>query len=558
MLVNITNALTVNQTSYLGDRGELTLSVGRRENATNRFRPGTPEALALAADNANNELVLDDSLFVTPATVPYLGANGTVRAGDTVTGLTGVIDFGSVGGGGAGFKLQPTMAPLFSRTNPRTAAPVLAQGNIKVAGANVLNYFTTFLDGNDVFGKTGQGCALGTSVRASNCRGADNALEFERQNAKVVAQLLAMNADVVGLTEIENNGDIAVDYLTQRLNAVAGAGTYAYVPRPPASGTDAIRVAMLYKPSKLRLAGAALSDGDAINNRAPMAQTFIAGNGAKFSVIVNHLRAKACSSSGTPDTGDGQGCNNAIRVSQATRLMSYFVPEVVAAAGDRDVLIIGDMNAHGFEDPIHLITQAGYVNQLERFVRPHGIPYSYVFDGVSGYLDHVLASPTLSAQVIAATEWHTKADEPTVLDYNTDRKNAAAQALYNSDAYRSSDHDPVLVSLNLPTPPLDLTASLTITRPDPFAEPDRLSFTAIMTFTNRSSAPLSGPFYVTFNDLTPGVTLVNANGVKDGAPYIVLHRSTIPAGGKMTVPVRFSNPSQGTIDFTNSVFSGNF
>ncbi len=99
MLVNITNPLTVNQTSYLGDRGELTLSVGRRENASNRFRPGTPEALALAADNSNNELVLDDSIFVTPASVPYLGENGTVRAGDTVTGLTGVLDFGSVGGG---------------------------------------------------------------------------------------------------------------------------------------------------------------------------------------------------------------------------------------------------------------------------------------------------------------------------------------------------------------------------------------------------------------------------------------------------------------------------
>ncbi len=238
--------------------------------------------------------------------------------------------------------------------------------------------------------------------------------------------------------------------------------------------------------------------------------------------------------------------------------MNYFVPEVIAASGDRDVLLIGDMNAHGFEDPIHVMTEAGYVNQLERFVRPQGIPYSYVFDGVSGYLDHALASPTLNAQVVDATFWHTNADEPTVLDYNTDRKNAAAQALFAGDAYRSSDHDPVVVSLNLPTPPLDLTASVSIARSELFLDRDKLSFTATMTFTNKQASALDGPFYVTFDNLSPGVTLLNASGVKDGVPYIMLNRNTIPVGGKMTVPVRFSTASEGTIAFTNKVYTGNF
>ena len=47
-------------------------------------------------------------------------------------------------------------------------------------------------------------------------------------------------------------------------------------------------------------------------------------------------------------------------------------------------------------------------------------------------------------------EWHINADEPTVLDYNTDFKSAGqVTSLYAPDAYRASDHDPVVVGLNL-------------------------------------------------------------------------------------------------------------
>jgi predicted extracellular nuclease len=102
MLVRFTNPLTVSQLQYLGDRGEVTLSSGRLEIATNRYRAGTPEALALSAANALNQIVLDDGIFVTPTTIPYLGADGSLRAGDTVSDLTGVVDFGAKGGGAAG------------------------------------------------------------------------------------------------------------------------------------------------------------------------------------------------------------------------------------------------------------------------------------------------------------------------------------------------------------------------------------------------------------------------------------------------------------------------
>jgi len=312
--------------------------------------------------------------FVAPPTIPYIGQDGTVRSGDTVADLTGVVDFGAIGGGGAAYKLQPTQVPQFSRDNPRAASPELPAGNVKVASANVLNFFTTFTNGSNVFGQTGQGCTLGTSTSKSNCRGADNLAEFVRQRDKIVAELKAIDADVVGLMEIQNNGETAVTYLVEQLNAAIGGVSYAVVPKPAATGTDAIRVAMIYKPAKLGLVGGALSDANAINNRPPMAQTFRAGNGEKFSLIVNHLKSKGSCPSGGPDAdnNDSQSCWNATRVQQAQRLVGSFVPQVAAAAGDADVLVIGDLNSYGAEDPIQVITGAGFVNELERFVRRPG------------------------------------------------------------------------------------------------------------------------------------------------------------------------------------------
>ena len=117
---------------------------------------------------------------------------------------------------------------------------------------NVLNFFTTFTNGNTADGQTGQGCTLGGSSSAGNCRGANNITEFNRQRAKIVAALAAINADAVGLMEIQNNGSVAAQNLVDGLNAVLGAGTYAVVPDPAAgTGTDAIKVAMIYKPARL-------------------------------------------------------------------------------------------------------------------------------------------------------------------------------------------------------------------------------------------------------------------------------------------------------------------
>lgn len=469
MLVTINSQLTASQNYFQGRFGQVTLSAnGRMETPTNRFRPGA-SAQSLAQQNALSRILLDDGTTQqNPNPTPYFdAADHTLRAGDTVDAITGVIDYGlstTSANGLADYKIHPTQAVAFTRANPRTTTPEAVGGNVKVASANVLNFFTTFTDGNTASGQSGQGCTLGGVVAASNCRGANNLAEFNRQRAKIVEAVAALGADVVGLMEIQNNvptgsgsatnADVAVQNLVNALNAKLGAGTYAVVPAPAGStGTDAIRVALIYKPAALSLTGAALSDTNAINNRPPLAQTFAAPNGEKFSVVVNHLKSKgSCPSSAADpnaDQGDLQGCWNDQRVQQAARLRT-FVTNVQTASGNTDVILIGDLNAYAQEDPIDELTSHGYVDQIARF---NSFGYSYVFDGAAGRLDHAITTPSLSTKVTRAIEWHINADEPSVIDYNTEFKQPACGTCnvdyYSASPYRASDHDPVVIGLNL-------------------------------------------------------------------------------------------------------------
>ena len=452
MLVRITTPMTVSQNYFQGRYGQVSISAdGRMKKPSNVLRPGTAEYALLSDKNARSRITLDDgSSAQNPYPIPFIGEDNTLRAGDVTQTITGYIDHGLITASATGprdYKIHPTITPVFSRENPRTTAPNAVGGNVKVASFNVLNYFTTFVDGNTASGQSGQGCSLGGSVTASNCRGANNALEFTRQRDKIINAIAAINADIVGLMEIQNNGSTAVQNLVDGLNVKMGAGTYVRVNDPAAgTGTDAIKVAMIYKANRVSLVNAALSDTNSINNRPTLAQTFAALNGEKFSVVVNHFKSKSCSgASGVDaDQNDGQGCFNAQRLAQASQLINGFMPQVIAAAGDSDVLVIGDLNSYGKEDPIELFANAGVADQIARFNGEEG--YSYVFDGESGYLDHALANSSMAAQITGANEWHINADEPFVIDYNTEFK---PQDLYTSGPYKASDHDPVVIGLNL-------------------------------------------------------------------------------------------------------------
>ncbi len=437
MWVTIPTTMTVSQNYFQGRYGQLTLSAnGRMYNPTNgnglgdTFEYDTRRMLVLD-DNKNSE---------NPNPIPYIGEGNTTRAGDTVTNLTGVLDQGIISSGGIVFyRLQPLAAPVITRVNARTTAPEAVGGNVQIGSFNVLNYF----NGN------GLGGGFPTS------RGANTLLEFERQRTKIITAMVALDADVLGLMEIENDGTgnlSAIHDLVSGLNLLV-TDPYTYTVEP-APGTDEIKVALIYKPSVVTPVGPAqnfqVTDHPVYQplfDRPPLAQTFTLNeNGEKFTVIVNHFKSKgSCPVSGPDvDQGDGQGCWTAKRVAQAAGLLDI-ISSIQSSTGDQDVLVIGDLNSYGQEDPI-LAFLAGNMTDLSAQHVPDEERYSYTFDGLAGELDHALGTANLAKQTTGVTIWHINTDEPSVLDYNTEYK---PQDLYTPTPYASSDHDPVLIGLDL-------------------------------------------------------------------------------------------------------------
>ena len=442
MLVEIAQPLAVSEMFELGRFGQMVLTLNGRQ-----FNPTNGNATATHAQNLLSRIVLDDgSSRQNPSPIPYLstgGTDGTRRMGDTTQKVTGILshNFGA-------YRIQPTATTVFTAANTRPATAPAVGGTLKVASFNVLNYFTTFTNGETASGQTGQGCSFGSGpASAGTCRGASNAVEFERQQAKIVAALAGLDADVVGLMEIQNT-DIATNNLVAALNAKVGAGTYAAV-GSGVFGTDAIKVDIIYKPARVQRignavlpTGADLANYTAPSGRPPLAQRFAAvSNQGGFWFVVNHLKSKGS----CPATGDvdlGQGCFNVARTQQAHALASF--TDKLRLQGEPDVLMVGDFNSYLLEDPVKALETAGHESLLKRL--PAADRYTYVFGGETGALDHAYASASLRAQVTGVGVWHINADEPTALDYNTD---FTTDDRFAPTPFRASDHDPVLVGLTL-------------------------------------------------------------------------------------------------------------
>ncbi|GAB4580290.1 MAG: hypothetical protein Fur0022_30290 [Anaerolineales bacterium] len=447
MLLNIPHPLYVTEVFGLGRYGEVSLSVDDRLDQPTQVTDPGANALALQDLNDRSRVQLNDGQtgqnpdpIIYPT--PELSATNTLRGGDMLPNLTGVLNF-SFGA----YLIEPTGPITFTHSNPRPAEPAPLDGRLKVASFNVLNYFSTIDDGvNDICGPAGN----------QECRGADSEEEFDRQRTKIINALAAINADVVGLVEIENHpDDEALDDLISGLNEALGAGTYTKISTGPI-GTDAIKVALIYKPATVSPVGpfAILDDSFDPNyhadyNRPALAQTFRENaTGESFTAIVNHLKSKGspCDAIGDPDTGDGQGNCNLTRLAAVQVLLDWIATDPTGRL-DPDFLLLGDLNAYAMEDPIAALEDGGYTNLHTLTGSEY---YSYAFDGQWGTLDYALANETLLSQVEGVTVWHINADEPIVLDYNTEFKSAHhLQSLYSPEPYRSSDHDPIIVSLDL-------------------------------------------------------------------------------------------------------------
>jgi predicted extracellular nuclease len=490
-----------------------------------------------------------------------LSAANFVRVGDSTASLTGILSFDR-----GVYELQP-VEPVNLSGATRPLAPNEAAINatgtaeIRVASFNVLNYFTSLQRDNTTADNFTTPVAT-----VHEPRGANTEAEFARQQAKLVEAITGTGADVLGLMEMQNNGfgeGSAIDSLVDALNAKAGAGAYAYISAPyaddngagePTAGGDAIMVAIIYKTATVKPLGQAATPDKALysafatGNRPPVAQTFSYLNDEtrQFTLVVNHFKSKGDGTAkypGDADSGDGQGAFNATRLEAAVQLSQWLATNPTGAS-DGDYLLVGDLNSYAKEDPVRFLT--GEQFDATKSYGGYDLPaagealaggytllggtdtYSYVFDGLRGSLDHALASTKLNAEVTGVDHWHINADEQITLDYNTEFEKTD---LFEPNAYRSSDHDPVIVGLRLNseagspsgTPPADTTAPALVN---------------VSPAAGTSGVPANANIVLTFNEAvrigTGSIVLKGANGAADVVIDVAGGAVTV-LGGTLTI-----------------------
>ncbi|MCU1548479.1 MAG: ExeM/NucH family extracellular endonuclease [Arthrobacter sp.] len=479
MLLTPQGPVTVTDNFSLNQYGEIGLAGGTTplEQPTAVAPFGSAEYAATVAANAARGIRLDDGAstnFLKDATtkgqvLPYLTTADPVRVGAPASFKTDVV----LSYANNAWKFQPltqltsanadTVQPAsFGAT--RTDAPAAVGGNLKIASFNVLNYFPTTGDQID-------GCTFYTD-RADNpitvkdgcdVRGAADAENLKRQQDKIVAAISKSGADVVSLMEVENsaqfgkNRDDALAKLVDALNiATPGIWDYVRTPAnaPPLADEDMIRTAFIFKKAAAEPVGESVIHNDTVafaSARKPLAQVFKpvgASDDKKFIAVANHFKSKG--SAATPDDTDkGQGNSNLARTAQAKSLLA-FSNELQKSHGTDKVFLIGDFNSYAKEDPLNVLTAAGYVNQEEKAKNADGsAKHSYLFGGQVGSLDHILASPAANAVVTGADIWNINSVESVALEYS--RYNNNVTDYYAADQFRASDHDPVVVGLDLPT-----------------------------------------------------------------------------------------------------------
>ena len=478
MLVLPKDTWTITDNYKTNRYGTLSLTPGTEvlRTATDVVAPGAP-AQAYEAENVAKTIDLDDA-STTDLTnfqqnghkerYAYLANGAPARVGYHVTFTKPVVlesRFGS-------FVFQPTQmtagnpdrSPV-TITGERPAAPSVS-GDTKVATFNVLNYFSDL--GENEPGCKGYEDRDHKYVTDKNCklRGAWSSQAFANQQTKIVQAINTIDADVVALEEIENpvasgvstDRDGALKSLVNALNAAAGSEVWAYVPSPSTvpANEDVIRIAFIYKKAKIAPVGdSVIYDDPAYTGlaRQPLAQEFkpitdANHEGKNFVVIANHFKSKGSApknlsgaeAAANTDNGDGQGNSNGVRVKQARALATF-----AQRFNGTPTLLVGDFNAYTKEDPLKVLTDAGWTHESG-----HG-DSSYVYGGRSGSMDHVFANSAAHPLITEVKSWAVNAQESIAFEYS--RANYNAYLAFEADnPYRASDHNPEIIGLNLITP----------------------------------------------------------------------------------------------------------
>lgn len=419
MRVRFDQPLTIVGTHNAARFGEWQVALGGRAwTPTEVAMPGDA-ANALARENRARMLWLDDG--EARDGIGTRMRRDLPRTGSAIGELTGIVDerFGR-------YRVQLENGPFVDSVEARPSVPA-RQGDLRIAAMNLEN----------LFNGDGQGGGFPTE------RGAKTQADYVHQRAKLVAALSALDADVVALMELENDGAGSLtseSQLLAALNAVQG-GDWRAVSMPANANTDSIRVGLIYRASKVKPVGAAATFDQgpfALLSRPPLLQAFRAGKGPVFHVVANHFKSKGCrdAKGADADQRDGQSCWNGARLASA-KLLDDWLRTRLGAQLDVPIAVLGDLNAYAMEDPPRWLREQGWRDAFAEARVAH--PYSYVYDGQIGRLDHALLTPMMAARLAGAAEWHINADEP-----DAPGLPGAAVTLF-----RSSDHDPLVIDLRL-------------------------------------------------------------------------------------------------------------
>lgn len=464
MLVNLNageTPLVVNNNYTLGRYGNFTVASERLIQYTQENNASISGYSTHQENLRLKSIVIDDgSSYQNPYTIKYPGDgltyDNTLRAGYTIDNIVGVMDerYGS-------YVIQPqadTVLTFNAQSNPREGVEEKGRKELRIASFNVLNYFNTF-----------ENCTYGVDGAPAGCRGAESIEEFERQKAKIVNAMVEIDADIIGLMEIENDGYDSESAIADFVNALNAARCsdksvrYGFVnvdaklKTVNALGTDAIKVALIYNKKRVNTVGKphalVLDEND--KNRPSLIQVFKSKRThKKFVVSVNHLKSKGSSCEniiydGVNDVNqnDGQGNCNLTRT-HASSLLTQYIATNKKLKKYKKTILLGDFNSYAQEDPIKVIENAGYSNVLNE---THGKQeYTYVYKGEAGTLDYIFASKKLQKKIKSISVWHSNTDEPKVLDYNLNYKTPEQQqTLYDEGYFRASDHDQVIMDIKL-------------------------------------------------------------------------------------------------------------
>ncbi len=576
MLVTIPQTMTVSEHFLLGRFGQITVSSSgngeitgtdnRLDQFTQNNAPSVSGYAAHLAELGKRRLVIDDAqtnqnadpIVLARGGNPLSAAN-TLRGGDTAINLTGILEqrlnSSSADSANNTYRLQPTIVANFSATNIQPSLPLADLTGLRIASFNVLNFF---VDLNTLPNDSPDNPADNFTNSCGNSqdpRGANTAAEFTRQKDKIVQAILGINPDVLGVIEMQNNGTTAINDLISGLNSIAGAGTFAAATAPSNGyGCDAIKVDFIYKPARVNLLSIASPDTTVYTSftqaRSPVAATFQQiSNGATFTAVMNHFKSKSSSAGGIgdADSSDGQGLSNGTRVRNANDLKNWLATNPTATT-DPDFILMGDFNAYAEEDPMTTLETAGYSNVSANS------SYSYVFDGTWGSLDHALTNTTLNTQVTSASKLHINSDEPNILDYNVEFKSAGqVTGLYAANPFRSSDHDPVVVEMNL-TAPVTPTFSINAAALSNSNYVSGTAGTATSTITiNRTSFPDPITLSLEVSPTNAGITATSFtnNPNSTGTSTLNLNVDTTVAAGNYTLTVK--GTSNATVISSNTL-----